>query len=458
MTAENELIDFIHGVRIADLPSEAHHVVTTMVSTNIGTTVAGAAEDGCTQLREFLVTRGGREEATVLVHGDRLPAAAAAQINATMARALDYEDALVPGLHLGAALVPAALACAELRGGVDGAEFLTAVAVGAEVGARLNLPDRLYDGFDPTGIAGPMAATATAARLLGLSPDHTRHALGLAFNKSAGSFQSNIDGSLAVRLIQGWVAESGVTCAQMAHTGLTGPSAFLDGLYGYAHLYARDEISGSQFTADLGNRWTLTDTGFKKYPSCGLTQGPTELALHAYADGVRPGIVKHIDVAVTPYGHRLVGHPFVPGENPRVAAQFNAAYCVASALLHGSSRLRHFTPGAVTTTDIQDMIHRIAVHADPRLDEHGPGATRLTVHATNGEILDYAIDAPPGFPGNSLTTEDHEMRLRDCLSAAPQSASSARNDELVSALGHLEELDDVNGLIVQLVHAQPATR
>lgn len=447
MTSEDELVDFIYGIHIADLPTDARRVVTTMVGSNLGTMVAGAAEDGCTQLKAFLLARGGREEATVLVHGDRLPAAAAAQINATMARALDYEDAMVPGLHLGAALIPTAFACAELRGGVDGPEFLTAVAVGAEVGARLNLPDRLYNGFDPTGIAGPMAAAATASRLLGLPPDRIRHALGLAFNKAAGSFQSNIDGSLAVRLIQGWVAESGVLCTQLAAAGLTGPTAFLDGLYGYAHLYARDEIPGTHMTADLGNRWELTATGFKKYPSCGLTQGTTELALRAHADGVRPNTVEHIEVTMTPYGHRLVGHPFTPGDNPRVAAQFSASYCAAGAILHGASRLEHFKPDTISSTQVLDLTGRVVVRADPNLDEKGPGATRLTIHTTSGDVREYGIDTPPGFPGNPLRPDDHENRLRDCLSAAPRPKISARTDRLVESLQKLDELDDITALI-----------
>ncbi len=66
---------------------------------------------------------------------------------------------MAPGIHIGSSLVPAALAAAELA----------------------------------------------AARILKLSPARTRHALALAFNRCGGSFQSNIDGSLAVRAIPGWV-------------------------------------------------------------------------------------------------------------------------------------------------------------------------------------------------------------------------------------------------------------
>ena len=89
--------------------------------------------------------------------------------------------------------------------------------------ARLNLKEPDYDGFDPTGVCVVFAATAAAARILGLDETRTLNALALAFNRCGGSFQSNIDGSLAVRVIEGWVAETGVTCALLAARGVAAP-------------------------------------------------------------------------------------------------------------------------------------------------------------------------------------------------------------------------------------------
>ena len=164
---------------------------------------------------------------------------AAAQLNATMCRALDFCDAMAPGPHIGAALFPAALAAAELAGGCSGEEFLTALVAGAELSSRFNLSEAQYDGFDPTGIVVVFSAAAAASRILGLTTEQTLHALALAFNRCGGSFQSHVDGSLGVRIVQGWVAQAGVQCAQMAQRGITGPDNFLNGHYGFAHLYGR---------------------------------------------------------------------------------------------------------------------------------------------------------------------------------------------------------------------------
>lgn len=457
MNAERAMVDFIHRTQPADLPPDVLDTITAIVTSNIGTAIAGSLEAGVSELRQVLLAQGGPAEATVLVHGDRLPAASAALLNAVMARALDYEDALVPGLHLGASLVPTALACAELVPGASGSDVLIGIAVGAEVGARLNLPDHLYAGFDPTGLVTPLAATATAARILSLSAEQTLNALGLAFNRAGGSFQSNVDGSLAVRLIQGWAAETGILCARLAAAGLTGPERFLEGVYGYANLYGRGEISAEEVVRDLGLSWAIAETGFKKYPSCGLTQGATELALRAHADGVRADLATDIVVELPPYAYHLVGHPFEPRENPRVSAQFSARFCVASALTHGSSRLPHFSPEQVTRAGIRDMASRVDVRPSVVVEARGHGAVDLSIGLSDGSARIYSLDVPAGFPGNPLNTEDHERRLRDCVSAAPLTTAEGLADTILATARRISDIQDISELIAPLLSTSDHT-
>ena len=239
MSIEQQLADFVCDLKIGDVAASAQRIVRLMVQAVVGTGMAGAAEDGIAALRELLLERGGTAQASTLVFGDRLPASAAAQFNATLCRALDYCDAMAPGPHIGSSLFPAALAAAELAGGCSGSEFMAALIAGAELSSRLNLNEAQYNGLDPTGVAVVFAATAAAARILRLTPTQTLHALALGFNRCGGSFQSHVDGSLGVRIVQGWVAEAGVSCAQMAQRGITGPVNFLTGHYGYAQLYGR---------------------------------------------------------------------------------------------------------------------------------------------------------------------------------------------------------------------------
>jgi 2-methylcitrate dehydratase PrpD len=449
---ENTLASFVTELHIADVPPKAQQVVRRMIMAVTGTGIAGASEDGVLALRKLLTYSGGRGEATTLVYGDKLPAHAAAQFNGTLCRALDFCDAMAPGPHIGAALFPAALAAAELAGGCSGEEFMAALIAGAELSSRFNLSEAQYNGFDPTGIAVVFSATAAAARILKLSHEQTLHALALAFNRCGGSFQSHVDGSLGVRILQGWVAEAGVQCAQMAQLGITGPVNFLSGHYGYAHLYGRNTLDPQSVTTDLGKNWKIHNVVFKKYPSCGVTQGVTELTLNLVSElGLRPADVKSAEVRLPPYAHRLVGHAFQIGTNPRVDAQFNAGYCVANAIVRQSSRLQHFAPSQVHDPVVHEMIGRIRVISDQKLDVRGHAAVDLSLTTTDGYTHTRKLDIPPGFPGAELDDAQHLSRFKDCLAYAPHPPSAGQVDAYLRALDAITSLPDVRNLLPMLV-------
>jgi 2-methylcitrate dehydratase PrpD len=455
MQTESQLAAFVRGFDARDLPTEAACITRRVVLAAVGTGIAGAAEDGIGPLRDLLLSRGGTAQARALVFGDRLPAAAAAQLNGTMCRALDYCDAMAPGIHIGSSVVPAAFAAAELAGGCSGAELLTAMAVGCEVGARFNLSESMYDGFDPTGVAIVFAATATASRVLRLDETQTLHALGLAFNRCGGSFQSNIDGTLAVRVIQGWVAQTGIDCAQMALHGISGPTRFLEGVYGYPHLYGRDRLDPTQMVAGLGDEWRLDQMVFKKYPSCGVTQALTELTLELVDTlDLTPHRVRRIEVRLPPYSHKLVGHPFRIGTNPRVDAQFSARYCVANAIVRRASKLAHFRPEQVGDAEVNALIERVEVIADPALDVRGHTAVDVALTTSDGRTVLRQLDIAPGFPGNGLSDVQQIARFEDCVAYAAQPLPRRQVDAFLGGVEALESLDDARRLIDLLILPQ----
>jgi len=448
MEIEKKLVEYICTSNFKDIPPQPLSVVKNMVLTVLGTSIAGAHAEGCEPLVDLYRGLGGHAEATILNHGGKIPAENAAFVNGVMARALDFCDAVEPGLHIGSSVVPAALAAAELAGSCSGRNFLTALALGTEVAARLNLTEAAYDGFDPTGVCAVFAAAAAAAKILQLGPEQTWNALALAFNKSGGSFQSNIDGSLAVRVIQGWVAQSGVSCARFARAGITGPKRFLEGVYGYFHLYGKDLLNPERAVAGLGEKFELQNLMFKKFPSCGGTLGSTEVILGLIAENrLEPDMIDHIDVTVPPYIHKLVGHEFQIGDNPRVNAQFSIQYCVANALIRKSSKLHHFEESSVRDPEIMPLARKVRVISDPALDARGHTALDMQVFTTSGDTYFKNMDIAPGFPGNPLTQREHEERFWDCLNFAARPVERQSAEKIISLVTRLEELEDIRNLI-----------
>jgi len=452
MRIEQTLIDWISTVGFEDFPQAVLETTKNQLLTIVGTTVAGATEDGCLEAVDFYRRLGGKDEATILIHGGRIPAHDAAFINALMARALDLCDSMTPGPHVGAALIAGSLAAAELMGGLSGKAFLTAVVAGNEVAARMNLSEAAYDGFDPTGICVVFGVAAAASRILGLSREETWNALALAFNRCGGSFQSHIDGSLGVRFVQGWVAQSGLLCARLAREGITGPKNFLEGVYGYLHLYGKDLIVGEDLIAGLGEQFRMERMVYKKYPSCALTQGPTDVTLKLMnEERISADDIDRIEIIVPPYTHKLVGHEFELGENPRVNAQFNIRYCVANALLMGASRLEHFEEKQIRQGKAETLSKRIFVAPDKALEIRGHTPMDMRVRMRDGREFLRTIDIGPGFPGNPLTREDHEKRFQDCLAFAKRPISQENAKGIASMIENLERIEDVRPLIQLLV-------
>lgn len=454
--AETALAEFAAGVRLEDIPAASRTTAKRVLLACAGTGIAAGGEAGIAELHDLLLRRGGAAEARTLVFGARLPAHAAAQFNGTLCRALDFCDALEPGSHNGSSVVPAAFASAELAGGCSGAQLLAAIAVGCEVGARMRLTESMYDGFDPTGVSVVFAATAAAARLLELTPSQTLHALALAFNRCGGSFQSNIDGSLAVRVIQGWVAQTGVECAQLAAAGITGPNRFLSGVYGFAHLYGRGELTPESIVEAIGRQWRMDQITFKKYPSCGATQGMTELSLKLVEElRLDPDDVAGVEVRINPYCDRLVGGEFAPGENARVDAQFSAKYCIANAIVHKASTLSRFTPEAVADPRVNEFVQRVRCVGDPRLDARAHSVVELDLVTRDGRTVSASLEASPGFPGNELSPDDHARRFEDCMSYAARPLSVEQTAMFRERLDAIETLDDARALVDCLICGAP---
>ena len=94
----------------------------------LGTVLAGSSAPGATEILTAARSLGAAAESTALVSGEKLPAAAAALVNATMAhsRELDINDDRI-AYKSSVAAIPAALALAEKSGVISGREFITAV-------------------------------------------------------------------------------------------------------------------------------------------------------------------------------------------------------------------------------------------------------------------------------------------------------------------------------------------
>jgi 2-methylcitrate dehydratase PrpD len=161
--------------------------------------------------------------------------------------------------------------------------------------------------------------------------------------------------------------------------------------------------------------------------------------------------VERVEVRVPPYTYKLVGHPFELGTTPRVNAQFSIPYCVANALLRGSSKLAHFEEAAIRDTQVLDLASRVDVVMDPAMETRGHTPVDMTIRTKDGRDLFRQINIAPGFPGNPLTREEQEARFRDCITYAKKSHQKEKVEGIVENIANIERLSDVRVLIPLLL-------
>jgi 2-methylcitrate dehydratase PrpD len=339
-----------------------------------------------------------------------------------------------------------------MAGGCSGKEFLTSLTVGIEVASRLNRLNLKghtggYNGFKPTGVCSIFGGTAAAGRILGLTSEQTSNALALVFNRAGGSLQGNIEGAHTVALVAGFAAQNSMICTDLARNGFTGPRNFLEGVYGYFHLYANDNRDEQTVIGELGHRFELSNVLFKQYPHCGLIQTSTQGILELVRDeGLTPEDVSKITVWVQPSTYKDVGH-FDAGNSARQSAQFSLKYCVASALLRGSSQFQHFEESSIREPQVANIAKKIDVISSPAMEERDQTSMDMEVKTKKGATYRKSIDTPRGFPGNPMSKEEYIALFQQCANYGNKSWPQEKIDNILTTIDRLEDLSDVRTLI-----------
>ena len=148
-------------------------------------------------------------------------------------RLTEIDDIHMPSCTTpGSVVVPIALVIAGSLQRPDARAFAQALCAGYEVITRFGMaidgPGVLIRGIWPTYFAAPVCVAAVASRLLGLTPEKTANALGIAFTMTSGA-SGKPAGASPRCLLLGMAARSGCVAALAAAEGYAGDRNLLDG-------------------------------------------------------------------------------------------------------------------------------------------------------------------------------------------------------------------------------------
>jgi 2-methylcitrate dehydratase PrpD len=418
----------------------------------LGCLIGGANAPGNSELTDLVRDWGGKEEATILVHGGKAPAHNVAMVNSIMARSFDFEPVspLVDGTsmpgHISGTTVMTAMTMGEAKD-ISGKELITALLVGDDVASRVLAASGFGFslGWDCIGTVNTFGATAIAGRLLGLNRLQMRNAFGIALNQLAGSLQNIWDGTTSFKILQGLAARSGIVSAQLAKAGWTGPEDALFSSFGYYHLYTEGCRNPAALTKDLGKNY-YSDATFKPYPSCRITHCAIDCALAlAGKHGIKAPDIKEATVYVSSAGlNHICGQPFQIGDFPQVNAAFNYQYTVATALLRKSVRPEHFSEKSIRAPQTSALIKKIKLAELPGADLY---QARIKVTMKDGREITESTDAPKGDPLRNPMAKDEITAKFWANVDFSQMVTRENAGKLLTLLEKLEHLDSVNRMV-----------
>lgn len=455
-TVLQEVSRFAAGVRAGKVKDGILQDARRRVTDIIGIALAASGMEPARVVGEVIDGWGGEGRASAIGRGVRYPTASAALLNGTLAHALDYDDTHLPSvLHPSAAVVPAALAAAE-DAGASGRDLLAAVAAGDELTVRAGMAG--YDrelgnsvffekGLHATSIAGTLGGALAAAMLYGLDEEQIGHAIAISASMGAGLIEANRTGGTVKRVHCGWAAHAGVTAAELARHGLTGPPTVFEGRFGFLRAYLDDEADAGEITRGLGEEWALPRIFFKPYPANHFTHAGIDAAIKLREEGLDLGEIEALELGVATPVLRTIAQPEEEKAKPKsgYAAQFSGPFTVATALVGGGGlgvSLDDFTDETVKDPTKLDLASRVRCVADEECDRIFPNQFPAVLRARlkGGEEREARVSHNRGGPENPLSDKELETKFR---TNAELVLPAARVEELAGALETLGEAESV---------------
>lgn len=367
-------------------------------------------------IRDIYKDLGGKEEATVIGFGDRLPAVNATLVNSLMIRALDYndiywnEDPSHPS-----DLIPAALAVGEMVG-ASMKEVITAIILAYEFEMRLcefavpGVRERKWHHATLTQFVSPIVA----GKLLDLTVDQMVYAIGIS-----GCHNHTIGCPTAGKLtmmkntVDPMAVQAGVFAALMAKKGYTGTEAVFEGKEGLMDVFGPDWAK-EKLLGGLGEKFKILECGMKAFPTEALTHTHITCTLKVVKENdIAPEDIEAVTVTTIARACDILFDPHKYRPESRETADHSLPYCLAAALVD-----RQITPATFSEEKLKDpriwqVIDKIKGEASVEFEKMFPAKqpSKVVVKTRAGKRYEAYLEYPKGDPREPMTEEDLETKF-----------------------------------------------
>lgn len=417
-TSSYVIAEFAANLQFEDIPTEVVRRCEDLLLDTVGSMYAGSTEAPVQKIAAFAKEQGPADGSAQLIpSGQKTSPYFAAMVNAAAAHMVEQDDLHNSSVfHPACVVFPPALAMAQDLN-ASGKALLTACVVGYEVGIRVGefLGRSHYKIFHTTATAGTIAAAATVGRLLGLTTAQMQDALGSAGTQAAGLWEFLKTAADSKQLHTAKAAANGLMAASLAAKGFSGAEDIFDGEKGMGKAFSQAPQS-DKLVAGLGQRWALLETSFKYHASCRHT--------HPAADALWAVMQKHHlnadDIAeVQTFVHQAAIDVLGAVDKPATVHQskFSMGTVLGVLAYNGFAGLDEFE-AALGDARIDAFRQKVTMQLDPEVDAAYPDKWlgKVRVLTKDGRALEAFVSDPKGDPGNTLSRDEIEEKVKRLVS------------------------------------------
>ena len=459
-----EMAQWAVSLDFHDIPQHVIDIAKHCVSDWTGISIYGSMSPWSQTIASIVKDEKGKEEASILADGTKVPASNAALVNGVMTLSYDISDTfLETALHPSCGIISSALATAE-REGASGKELLASIIAGYEVTERVgkalnNPPKRLTSskGFEANALIPSFGATVAASKILKLNQDQMADAIGIcSCSMTGGLVEYLIDGNWTYRWNAGKAGHDGVLNALLAQKGFSGPHAVFEGQwdkkgrYGIINAFTGSIETVDEITKDLGQKWYIKDLGFKYYGCCHYIHGFIDGILKLMgANQINANDIEEISCFL-PHMTLFLAVPRRIKVQPAnlTISQWSLPFCLAVAiidghLLHPAEQLSEKRLNDANALSLAQRIKgELKEELDDILQEEHVLKSPFKLKLVSGKEYE-ATTSCKGFPNNPLSKEEIDFKFNSLTSRV---LNKEKTDHLYSMLNRIDEIEDITEL------------
>ncbi len=436
--------EFVASVHYESTPHAAIETAKTAISDTLGVALAGSKAEDAEICARTVLEEHARGEASVYGHGFRSSAMLAAFANGVSTHAEDYDHSFALMGQPTAPIIPAVVSLGEALGST-GRQVLEAYVAGFEVTASLafSLREAVGGGWHANGTLGVLGTAAACAKLLDLSPQQTRMAIGIAASLASG-LTANF-GTMTKPLHVGQASRNGVLAVKLASAGYTANDQVIEARNGYFATFYKGATPDLLPFDQLGKSYALETHGvrIKPYPCGGLTHTAIDAALQLRQNqSISVEQVEAIDVDVMEATFSTIAFR-VPTTG--IEGKFCMGYLIARALTDGNVTLETFSNAAVRDQEVLRLTAKVEMRLDPTLAAGSAGArsARVTIRLLDGSEYTQECQSPKGSPQVPLSPPELEAKFRECSTRAISKDATDRSLEMLARLQDIKNIAEV---------------